>query len=354
MPPTGDWKFRVVLPMAVVNEAAKYPDRFDEMGVAFEGHLCHSEDEVIELACDADAIITEGSQVPIPRRVVENLAKCRIIAGTQIGYDSIDIIAAAERGILVTNVPGYCIEEVSDHAMALILACSRRIVALNNSVKNGAWGYGPHSSAVKDVIRPGIGRLRGRTLGLFGFGAISRTLVPKAEGFGLRIIACDPYADASIAAGKGVEMVDWPTLLAESDYLSIHAAYGPETRKVFNREAFKAMKTSACLINTARGGFIDEAALFESLKAGRPSMAALDVLITEPPSANPLLSLDNVICTGHLAFFSPESLEAQWRRPSEEVLRVLRGEWPTAIVNPMAKERFVERWGEMLEPSVSQ
>ena len=149
-------------------------------------------------------------------------------------------------------------------------------------------------------------------------------------------------------------MVDWPSLLAESDFLSIHAAYSPDTRHVFSRDAFKAMKPSACLINTARGGFIDEAALFEALKVGRPSMAALDVLTTEPPTDNALLSLDNVICTGHLAFFSPKSLEAQWRRPADEVTRVLRGEWPTAIVNPQAKERFVERWGELREPSATQ
>lgn len=344
-------EFRVVLPMAVVNEAAKYPSRFGEMGVDFEGHLCHSADEVIELARDANAIITMGSQVPIPRNVIENLAKCRIIAGVQIGYDSIDTVAAAERGILVTNVPGYCVEEVTDHTMALILACSRRIVGLNDSAKRGGWVFGPHSSEINEVIRPGLGRLRGRTLGLFGFGAISQALVLKAKGFGLRIISYSPHVAASVAAGLGVEMVDWATLLAESDYLSIHAAYTPDKRHVFNRDAFDAMKSSACLINTARGGFIDEDALYEALKAGRPSMAALDVLGTEPPSENPLLSLDNVICTGHFAWFSPEAVEAQWSRPADEVSRTLHGEWPIAIVNPQAKERFVERWGEMHEPS---
>ena len=346
-------EFRVVLPMAVVNEAAKYPLRFEEMGVDFEGYACRSADEVIELARSADAIITEGSQVPIPRKVIESLTKCRIIAGTQIGYDSIDIVAAAERGILVTNVPGYCVEEVTDHTMALILACSRRIVELNRAVKRGGWVYGPHSSEIREFIRPGIGRLRGKTLGLFGFGAISKALVLKAKGFGPRIISCDPYADGSAAASLGVEMVDWATLLVESDYLSIHAAYTPDTRHVFNRGAFDAMKSSACLINTARGGFIDEDALYEALKAKKLSMAALDVLTTEPPTENPLLSLDNVICTGHHAFFSPESVEAQWRRPADEVLRVLHGEWPTAVVNPQAKGRFVERWGEMREPSAT-
>ena len=342
----------VVLPLAVVGEAAKYPQRFAAMGMDFAGRPCPTEEDVIELSRDADAMIVEGSQRPITRNIVESLSRCRIIAGTQIGYDSIDTNAAAERGILVTNVPGYCVEEVSDHAMALMLACSRRVVDLNRAAREGGWGYGPNSAEIKDVIRPGVGRLRGRTLGLFGFGAIGRTLAPKAKGFGMRVVASDPFADASVAAGLGVELVDWDTLLRESDFISIHAAFSPQTNHVFNREAFRAMKPTACLINTARGGFIDEEALHEALVSGELAMAALDVLTTEPPVKNPLLTLDNVICTGHVAFFSPESLEEQWRRPAEEVGRVLRGEWPTAIVNPQAKERFVERWGPMRDTLV--
>ena len=344
--------YLVVLPMPVVQEAAKYPQRFADMGIDFAGRLCPTEEDVIELARDADAMIVEGSQRPITRKIIENLARCRIIAGTQIGYDSIDTAAAAERGILVTNVPGYCVEEVSDHTMALVLACSRRVVDLNRSVKQGVWGFGPNSSEIKESIRPGIGRLRGRTLGLFGFGAIGRTLVPKAKGFGLRIIACDPFVDAAAAAGLGVELVDWQTLLTQSDFLSIHAAVSPETLHVLNADAFRSMKPTACLINTARGGFIDEQALYGALTSGVLAMAAIDVLTTEPPAENPLLSLDNVICTGHNAYFSPESLEEQWRRPADEVCRVLRGEWPTAIVNPQAKERFVQRWGPMKDASV--
>ena len=339
--------FKVVLPMAVVHEAAKYPQRFAALGMDFEGRLCLTEEDVIALAHDADAMIVEGSQRPITRKVIERLAKCRIIAGTQIGFDSIDTSAAAERGILVTNVPGYCIEEVTDHTMALILACSRRVVQLNAVVKRGGWGFGPNSTEIKEHVRPGIGRLRGRTLGLFGFGAIGRALAPKAAGFGLRIIAHDPYVDRKVAAVLGVEMVDWDTLLRESDFLSIHAAYSPQMKHVLNAAAFSSMKPTACLINTARGGFIDEDALRDALKAGRPAMAAIDVLTTEPPTGDPLLALDNVICTGHYAFFSPESFAEQWRRPADEVIRALSGEWPTAIVNPQAKDRFVERWGTM-------
>ncbi len=339
--------YLVVLPMAVVHEASKYPGRFSDYGWRFEGRMCPTEDDVIELARDADAIVVEGSQRPITRHIIESLPKCRIIAGTQIGYDSIDTVAAAERGILVTNVPGYCVEEVTDHSMALVLACSRRVVDLNRSVKRGGWGFGPHSTEIKEVIRPGVGRLGGRTLGLFGFGAIGRSMVPKAAGFGLRVIAYDPYADSAVAADLGVELVDWNTLLRESDFLSIHAAYSPETKHVFNAAAFRAMKPTACLINTARGGFIDEEALYDALKAGRLAMAALDVLTVEPPVDNPLLELDAVVCTGHYAFFSPESFAEQWKRPADEVTRALNGQWPTAIVNPQAKQKYVERWGPM-------
>ena len=343
--------YKVVLPLAVVNEAARYPQRFAALGMDFVGRPCPTEEDVTELARDADAMIVEGSQRPITSSIIDCLDRCRIVAGTQIGYDSIDTHAAAQRGILVTNVPGYCVEEVSDHAMALVLACSRRIVALDRAVKKGGWGFGPNSSEMKEAIRPGIGRLRGRTLGIFGFGAIGRTLVPKAQGFGLRVIACDPFADASVAAGLRVELVDFGTLLQESDFISIHAAFSPETSQVFNREAFRVMKPTACLVNTARGGFVDEKALYDALKSGAPAMAALDVLAIEPPANNPLLALDNVISTGHNAYFSPESLEEQWRRPADEVLRVLRGEWPTAIVNPEAKAVFEKRWGPMRDAS---
>ncbi len=150
----------------------------------------------------------------------------------------------------------------------------------------------------------------------------------------------------------GVEMVGWERLLHESDFISIHAALTEETRHIFSHEAFKEMKPTACLINTARGGFIDEAALYQALKEGRLAMAALDVADPEPPDPNsPLLIMDNVISTAHSAFYSPNSEAERWHRPVEEVARVMRGEWPKAIVNPQAKEKYIARWGQMKEPS---
>jgi len=341
----------VVMPLDISGESAKYPALFEKMGVDFTARRCTTPEEVVVLARDADAIITEGSQCPIPREVIENLNRCRIIAGTQIGYDTFDILAAAERGILITNVPGYCVEEVSDHAMALILACARQVVALNEAAKRGEWGFGPHSSHIREVIRARMDALGGKTLGILGFGAIGRSLAPKARAFRMRVLASDPFVDAPVGQEAGVEMVDWPTLLRESDFISIHAALTPETRHVFDENAFASLKPTCCLVNTARGGFIDEGALYRALTEDRLAMAALDVLEVEPPAGiNRLLTLDNVLCTAHSAFYSPRAVETQWLRPVQEVSRVFHGRWPIAIVNPAARQRFVERFGPMKEP----
>jgi D-3-phosphoglycerate dehydrogenase len=344
--------FKVVLPLAMGGESEKYPRKFRELGAKFVGQPCASDEEFIAFARDADAVITVGSIRPVPRKVIENLERCRLISNTQIGYDSIDTATATERGILVTNVPDYCVEEVSDHAMALILACSRKIVQLNEAAKKGQWGLSAEGIAIQNQIWPKMSRLQGQTLGLLGFGKVSRALVPKAQGFQLRVIAHDPYVHTEAAQQMGVEMVDWKRLLRESDFISIHAALTPETKHIMNAEAFKEMKPTACLINTARGGFVDEASLYQALKEGEIAMAALDVADPEPPDPqSPLLALDNVISTAHSAFFSPDSEAERWHRPVEEVARVMRGEWPRSLVNPQAKDKYMARWGAMKEAS---
>ncbi len=340
--------FKVVLPLAMGGESKKYPRKFGEMGVAFAARPCASDDEFIAFAREAEAIITVGSIRPVLRKVIESLERCRLVSNTQIGYDSIDIEAATERGILVTNVPDYCTEEVSDHAMALLLACVRKIVPLHEAARRGQWGLSASGVEIQTGIWPRMSRLQGQTLGLLGLGKVSRALVPKARGFQLRVIAYDPYVSPEIARQMGVELVDWQQLLRESDFLSIHAALTPETRHILSTEAFQEMKPTACLINTARGGFIDEAALCQALKNGEIAMACLDVTDPEPPDPkSPLLALDNVIITAHSAFFSPTSEAERWHRPVEEVARVMRGEWPRALVNPQAREKYVARWGEM-------
>jgi len=244
------------------------------------------------------------------------------------------------------------VEEVSDHAMALILACARKIVHLNEAAKKGQWGLSASGIEIQQGIWPKMTRLQGQTLGLLGLGKVSRALVPKAQGFQLRVIAYDPYISPEVAQQIGVELVDLKRLLRESDFLSIHAALTPETKHIMNAEAFDQMKPTACLINTARGGFVDEAALYQALKEGKIAMAALDVADPEPPDPkSPLLAMNNVISTAHSAFFSPTSEAERWHRPVAEVTRVMRGEWPRSVVNPQAKEKYVARWGAMKEPS---
>lgn len=346
-----DTTFKVVLPLPIGGESAKYPEKFSKLGAYFVSQPCDSDDEFIALARDADAIITVGSIRPVPRKVIEKLEKCRLISNTQIGYDSIDIEAASERGILVTNVPDYCVEEVSDHAMALLLICARRIVELNEAAKRGQWGLSAEGVEIQSRIWSKMSRVRGQTLGLIGLGKVSRALVPKARGFGLRVIAYDPYVSADATKKLRVELVDWERLLQESDYISVHAALTPETRKMLNARAFEQMKPTACLINTARGGLIDEMALYRALREGKIAMAALDVTDPEPPGIeNPLLALDNVIITAHSAFFSPTAEAERWHRPVEEVARMMIGEWPKSLVNPQAKPNYVAKWGKMREP----
>jgi len=347
----SDTRFKVVLPLEPTGESAKYPQKFQELGAEFIGQHCESDDDFIALARDADAIITVGSIRPVPRAVIEYLENCRLISNTQIGYDSIDTAAAAERGILVTNVPDYCVGEVSDHAMALILACTRKVVRLDKAVKKGQWGLSGDTVEIQQQIWPTMTRLENQTLGIFGFGRVGRSLAPKARGFGMRIIAHDPYVALETAQQMDVKMVDWKGLLNEADFISIHAALTAETRHIFSSEAFQEMKPTACLINTARGGFVDEAALFQALKEGSIAMAALDVMEPEPPDpGNPLFTLGNFISTAHSAFYSPDSESERWHRPVLEVARVMRGEWPKAIVNSEAKEKYIARWGKMKEP----
>ena len=343
--------FKVVMPLAIGGESALYHTKFARLGADFVGELCKNDSELIALAKDADAIVTVGSIRPMPRQVIESLEKCRIIGNTQIGYDSIDVNAAIEKGILVTNVPDYCVEEVSDHTMALLLACARRIVQLNTAAKKGQWGLSADGIEIQTRIWPKLSRLQGQTLGLIGFGKVSRAILPKARGFQLRVLAYDPYVSQDAARKMGVELVDLEALFKESDFISVHSALTSETEKILNDDAFNKMKQSACVINAARGGLVDEAALYRALKEGKIAMAALDVTDLEPPGLqNPLLDLDNVIITAHSAFFSPKAEVERWHRPVEEIARVMIGQWPKSLVNPEVKKNYVERWGKMEEP----
>lgn len=306
--------------------------------------FARTEEEIIASVKDADVVISVTSFQPFTQRIIENLTNCRHIASIGVGYEGIDIKSATERDIVVTTTPFYCVEEVSDHTMALILALSRKILRLDKVVKEGKWGTDP---TVRRTILPPMFRLKGLTLGLIGFGNIPRTLVPKARGFGMRIIAYDPYVPKEIMmAHFGVEKVELEELLRQSDFVSVHAALTDETRKMIRREHFRMMKPTAYFINTARGAIVDEDALVEALQNGWIAGAGLDVTDPEPIRPDsPLLKMDNVLLTAHTAHYSETSERDLWQIPLEEAALTLQGKFPRFAVNPQIKERWLKKWG---------
>jgi len=316
---------------------------FARLGVEFVEKPSRTEEDIIAIASNADAVIV-GPE-PYTRRVIENLRSCRLICTPKMGYDNIDIAAATEAGICVSNVSSVSIEEVSDHAMALLLACARKLLRLDKTVRTGNW-RALHAPEMLEVWR-GMVPIRGQTLGLIGFGYISRVLVPKAKGFGLRVLAYDPFAPTGVMEELGVVPADLNRLLKESDYVSVHAALTRENRHMLGAEQFKLMKPTAFLINTARGPLVDEEALYTALKHGDIGGAGLDVLEVEPVRMdNPLLELDNVIFTAHSAHYSDTVLAGVRQRPAEDITRIMAGEWPIDWVNPQVKKNFISRWGK--------
>jgi len=338
--------FRVVVTFYVPGLVPTYDDSLTILGAEVDKTFCATEEELISACSEADAVIALGIRITpghiFSTRVVENLHKCRLIALTGIGYDNVDITTATDKGICVANNPYYCLEEVSDHTMALILACARKFYQLVPDIKNGKWGA---QADYLDALKP-LHRLSRQTLGLIGFGNIARALVPKARAFGFRIIAYSPHVPRTLFETSEVEPVELDRLLGESDFVSMHTALTQETRHMMGPEQFKRMKRTAYFINTARGELVDERALYAALSEGLIAGAGLDVLETEPPSNdNPLLKLSNVFVTGHFAYYSEESREELFKWPWKEVARVIRGEWPQGLVNPQVKERFSAKWG---------
>ena len=308
-----------------------------------------TEDEIIAAAKDADAVIAQASYQSITKRVLSNLKQCKLITSIGIGYENIDVEAATEFGIMAANVPDANIEDVSDHTIGLILACTRRIVQLNNVVKDGGWTSVASPRIIGDVW-PHLSRLRGQTLGLIAFGKIPRALVPKARGFGLKIIVYDPYLPPDIIRRFEVEQVDLDQLLKNSDIVSIHTPLTAETKHILGLKELKMMKPTACLINTARGGVVDHKALYTALTKGYIAAAAFDVTEPEPINPdNPLLKLDNFIITAHSAGLSPQSLLEMQLYPGKEIIRVVQGTWPHGLVNPDVKTKYIKKWGKALK-----
>ena len=285
------------------------------------------------LVSQVDGILTD--QYPITGDLINAAERCKAIARYGVGFEKVDLDAATASGIVVTNVPAYCIDEVTDHAMALLLACARKIPTFDRGVKGGNWDRN---------IGPPMRRIRGKTLGIIGFGRIGRLIVSKAKAFGLEVIVFDEYISQTVVEGEGATQVALPELLARSDFITIHAPLTTETHGLLGEQEFQQMKSTAYVINSARGGIINTVALHKALAEAWIAGAALDVLPEEPPNPDePLLELENIILTPHVAFLSEESGYDLQVAAATELARVLAGQMPESVVNPSVLESHALR-----------
>jgi D-3-phosphoglycerate dehydrogenase len=278
------------------------------------------EEDLIRTCKEADGLINQYA--PLTRRVLENLPKCKIISRYGVGLDPVDLKAATDLGIIVANVPDYCMDEVSNQTISMLLGLIRKVAFFDQKVKSGQWDFRQG--------RP-MYRLKGKTMGLVGSGRIGLEVAKKIAAFDVKVIAFDPYLEK---APKGIELTDLDTVLKESDFISIHCPLNDSTRHLIGEKAFKKMEKKPLLFNTSRGPIIDEKALIQALKEGLISGAGLDVLEKEPPdSQNPLLKMENVILSPHIGFYSEESIRELKHRTAENVSTVLLGKWPRSVVN---------------------
>lgn len=280
-------------------------------------------ERLIPLLKDADAVITQYSDMNC--QVIESLTHCKMIIKYGIGVNNIDCEAAGEKGIYVCNVPDYGVDEVSDHAVTMLLMLGKKIELLQKALKEGDWGYGS--------IVP-VKRFTECTAGLLGFGRIPRLVCKKLQAFGMHVLVCDPFVDQAAIEACGAEKTDLETICRRSDFISAHCPLTKETMHIIGEEEIGLMKPECCIINTARGGVIDEAALIRALKEGRIAGAGVDVFETEPVGKdNPLLQMDQVIATPHSAWYSETAISSLQRKVAEEVVNVLKGNQPFHCVN---------------------
>ena len=298
-------------------------------GLRLTAAQCKTEDDVIAAARDADAIIAQYATVGA--RAIDALTRCEVIARYGTGTDIVDVDAATRRGILVTNVPNdWCENEVADHAMALLLAAARKICRYDQETRAGVWRW--------QTGEP-IHRISGRTLGLLSFGAIAQAIGRRAAGFGLRVIANDPYMPAADITDRGAVPVSLEELMDQADYLVIQAPLTKETHHLIGEPELRRMKSTAILINTARGPIVSDEALYRALSEGWIAGAGLDDIEEEPAKrpdwrpVNPLFSLSNAVITPHAAYYSQEAIRTVRDFVAREVVRVLPGQPPVSPVN---------------------
>lgn len=323
-------KYKVVVTDYEFQTLAPEKEVLSSIDADFIAVQCRTEEEVIRECRDADAILNQYA--PVSKRVIEKLERCKVIARYGVGVNTIDLEAATAKGIVVANVTDYSVDEVSDHAFALLLALVRKVVKFNNEVKNGTWDF--------NLGKP-IFRLRGRTLGLVGLGRIPQALAKKAQAFGLNVIAYDPYIPEETANRLNVRLTKLNDLFRQSDYISVHAPLTKSTRGMISKEQFDLAKKDLFIVNTARGPVIDETALIAALQAKKIAGAALDVTEHEPiQKDHPLLKMENVIITPHVAWYSEESEHELKRKTAQNVVDVLSGYYPNYLVNQDVKEKI--------------
>lgn len=319
-----------------------------DAGAEYVGTLCKNQQEVLAAASDADAIVglfTIG-MLSFTGEMMAGLKKCKVVAVPGIGYDGIDLNAATEHGICVVNNPDYCLEEMADHTILLLLALAKKLVITVDSVREGKWdNAGFHT--IRNYVLPPVFRLSRQTLGLIGFGNIPRALIPRAKPFFSRIIAHDPYVPAEVLQEFGVEPATMETLLKESDFVSLHSALTEKNHHMMGIDQFKLMKPTAYFVNTARGGLVNEEALHKALSEGIIAGAGLDAMEPEPPAPDsPLINLPNIIITSHTGQYSVEADDELKANPFADIKRVIEGNWPREIAfrNPAVKEKYLAKW----------
>ncbi len=279
--------------------------------------------DLIDIATDASIIIV-SSRTPITASVFENLPQLQAVGRLGIGVDNIDIDAAAAANVHVLHTPAYCVDEVSTHAMALILSTYRHLLQYDSAIRDGTWDW--------RVGEP-THRFANQTVGIVGVGKIGQAVAEKLSGFGVELLGYDPYlTDDSVP--QSVTLVSFDQLLDQSDIITIHAPLTTETRHLFDRDSFSRMKDSSILVNTARGPIIDQQALYTALISDEIAAAGLDVLEQEPPNDTPLTTLDNVIFTPHAAWYSEAAITDRKQTMTQDVIRVLNGDAPQNAVDP--------------------
>jgi D-3-phosphoglycerate dehydrogenase / 2-oxoglutarate reductase len=295
----------------------------DAIGATLRPLNVTTEAEVAAACRDADALLVTYAK--IGKTALAGMPKLKIVVRTGVGYDSLDVSAATERKVMVANVPDYCISDLAEHTMAMLLTWWRRIAELDQQVRTEGWGR---------PLKP-VYRLEGKTLGILGMGRMGQAVAARAGGFGLKLVGYDPYTPPAAFAAVGVEPVGLESLLRASDIVTIHSLLSAETRGIICQQTLRQMKPTAVIVNTARGGLIVTDDLVRALKEGWIAGAALDVTDPEPlPMDHPIRTLPRVLVTPHAAWYSEEAEPELRRRAARTIVEALRGERPASLLNP--------------------